>query len=68
MTIKKKSPAVAESTRLKIDKLKVTSQIPQVKDVVKNIRDSKRIISYTSCRYKLGKSIVESLRIIIERA
>lgn len=64
---KKKSPATAGSTRLKTDKLKATSQIPQVKDVVKNICDSKRIISYTSCSYKLGRSIVESPRIIFDR-
>jgi hypothetical protein len=67
MKPEKKSLAAAVSTRLPTDVIKTDSQISQVKDVVKNICDSKRIISHTSYSYKLGKSIVKSHRIIMER-
>lgn len=64
MTQKKKSLAGA---RLGMEKIKANSQIPQAKEIVNKILSSKRIILYSSSKFKAGNSIVESIFITIER-
>lgn len=64
MTQKRKDLA---GTRPVKDKPKDISQIPQAKEIVNKILNSKRIILYSSSKFKNGNSIVESLFITIER-